>query len=52
MLWVRLKLACVKLMTELGSQRLVEEHIEDNEPPGESVTSRHNPQRHIDQQLS
>ena len=38
-------------MTQQGSQHLVEEDVENDQPPGERNTSRHQAQRRIDKQL-
>lgn len=50
--WVWLIFADIKLVTKLCCQRLVEEHIKDNEPPGERQTAENQTQRDVDQQLS
>ena len=51
MLWVTFKLPQVKLVAELSSQSLVEQHIGDHSPPGLSDAAQHQAQRHVDKQL-
>ena len=51
MLWVTFKFPQVKLLAELSSQSLVEQHIGDHSPPGQRDAAQHQAQRHVDQQL-